>query len=542
MVVDDDDDDDEYEVVGYADDRAAHAAHASTSLHSAHATPKTTRTSASKTSSAARKAPPIGFDWHGDASKPAWNDVVDDEGEGDGEGDGALARRAAREDEGEDEGVRTKDLFRALEEAVGDEDVDDIVSSPIRGDGGSGNDRAGSVTPRRSPRIRRASVSASLSGTPNAGGEDGRKRARLSEGAVEREAREAALLAEALGVSAAQAEVTRAAMSRKALGAASTTVADAQGGGPKAKKAPRAKKTKEPKKAPADKSSRAKAKVPAPAGGSVLGRLNLLTQTKVPLMMRASGEGDKRSTAAAEAEAEASQRASDDTANAAPSTMVVEDEIAMDDIVDDDDAADDAGRHMSDEDDVPMTMPQTNEAQTTGLGALSRLPKMSSPTFIPRSSVGASMNSQRTNRSRNAGLLTTRLQRVLANAKAQHAQFLKRVGSAQPPSSRGALLFYINTARLDASMTNCAGAICDLEKATNAEGDEDVEFARAIVIFNSTQAQELGLERGRRVAIYPPWREVDLPETTDAVVHDRGTSAEVVPRVILCCENVLRLD
>ena len=535
MDVDDDDDDDEYEVVGYADDRAAHAAHASSSLHSAHATPKTTRTSASKTSSAARKAPPIGFDWHGDASKPAWDDVVDDEGEGEGEGEGAFARRSAREDGGEDDGVRTKDLFGALEEAVGDEDVDDIVASPIRGGGGSGNDRADSVTPRRSPRIRRASVSASLSGTPNAGGEDGRKRARLSEGAVEREAREAALLAEALGVSAAQAEVTRAAMSRKALGAASTTVADAQGGGPKAKKAPRAKKTKEPKKAPADKSSRAKAKVPAPAGGSVLGRLNLLTQTKAPLMMRASGEGDKTSTA----EAEASQRASDDTANAAPSTTVVEDEIAMDDIVDDDDVADAEGRRMSDEDDVPMTMPQTNEAPTTGLGALSRLPKMSSPTFIPRSSVGASMNSQRTNRSRNAGLLTTRLQRVLANAKAQHAQFLKRVGSAQPPSSRGALLFYINTARLDASMTNCAGAICDLEKATNAEGDDDVEFARAIVIFDSTQAQELGLERGRRVAIYPPWREVDLPET---LVHDRNTSADVVPRVILCCENVLRLD
>lgn len=538
MDVDDDDDDDEYEVVGYADDRAAHAAHASSSLHSAHATPKTTRTSASKASSAARKAPPIGFDWHGDASKPAWDDVVDDGGEGEGEGEGAFARRSAREDGGEDDGVRTKDLFGALEEAVGDEDVDDIVASPIRGGGGSGNDRADSVTPRRSPRIRRASVSASLSGTPNAGGEDGRKRARLSEGAVEREAREAALLAEALGVSAAQAEATRAAMSRKALGAASTTVADAQGGGPKAKKAPRAKKTKEPKKAPADKPSRAKAKVPAPASGSVLGRLNLLTQTKAPLMMRASGEGDKTSTA----EAEASQRASDDTANAAPSTTVVEDEIAMDDIMDDDDVADADGRHMSDEDDVPMTMPQTNEAPTTGLGALSRLPKMSSPTFIPRSSVGASMNSQRTNRSRNAGLLTTRLQRVLANAKAQHAQFLKRVGSAQPPSSRGALLFYINAARLDASMTNCAGAICDLEKATNAEGDEDVEFARAIVIFNSTQAQELGLERGRRVAIYPPWREVDLPETTDALVHDRNTSADVVPRVILCCENVLRLD
>jgi hypothetical protein len=164
---------------------------------------------------------------------------------------------------------------------------------------------------------------------------------------------------------------------------------------------------------------------------------------------------------------------------------------------------------------------------------------MSSPTFAPRSSVGASMVSQR-NRARNAGLLTTRLQRVLQNARASHAQFLKRVGTAQPPSSRGALLFTVNASRPDASLTNCAGSICDLHRATSDEMDgADVEYARAVVIFNSTQAQELGLERGRRVAIYPPWREIDLPgrvdETTSAVDED-------VPRVILCCENVLRLD
>ena len=540
--MDDDDDDDEYEVVGYADDRTAHAAHASTSLHSTHTTPKTTRKTASKTSSAARKAPPFGFDWHGDGSKPAWgegeDDDEDDAGE-DGERDRDYARDATRVAMRDGDDVRTKDLFGTLADAV--EDVDDIEdernASPVRGGGGgraAGDAPAESSTPRRSPRIRRASISASLSGTPN--GDAARKRARTSEGADEREVREAALLAEALGVSTAQAEATRAAMVKKAPNA----TGDAQGGGGKAKKAPRAKKPKEPKKAPADKPSRAKAKVPAPSGGSVLGRLNLLTQPKAPLMMRAIGGGDKTS---AEACADANTLESDDTANTAPST-VVEDEIAMDDIVDDDvdDGVDDGDGNTSDADDVPMTMPQTNEAAPTGLGALSRLPKMSSPTFIPRSSVGASINSQRNNRSRNAGLLTTRLQRVLANAKAQHAQFLKRVGSAQPPSSRGALLFYINAARLDASMTNCAGAICDLEKATNTDGEEDVEFARAIVIFNSAQAQELGLERGRRVAIYPPWREVDLPEVIEAGVNRRDATTDVAPRVILCCENVLRLD
>jgi hypothetical protein len=167
------------------------------------------------------------------------------------------------------------------------------------------------------------------------------------------------------------------------------------------------------------------------------------------------------------------------------------------------------------------------------------LPKISSPTFAPRSSVGASMMSQR-NRSRNTGSLTTRLQRVLQNARASHAQFLKRVGAAQPPSSRGALLFTVNASRPDASLTNCAGSICDLHRATSDETDgADVEYARAVVIFNSTQAQELSLEPGRRVAVYPPWREIDLPgrvdETTSAVNED-------VPRVFLCCENVLRLD
>ena len=92
----------------------------------------------------------------------------------------------------------------------------------------------------------------------------------------------------------------------------------------------------------------------------------------------------------------------------------------------------------------------------------------------------------------------------------------------------------------DASLTNCAGSICDLHRATSDETDgADVEYARAVVIFNSTQAQELSLEPGRRVAVYPPWREIDLPgrvdETTSAVNED-------VPRVFLCCENVLRLD
>ena len=101
-------------------------------------------------------------------------------------------------------------------------------------------------------------------------------------------------------------------------------------------------------------------------------------------------------------------------------------------------------------------------------------------------------------------------------------------------------MFTVNNARLDASLTNCAGSVCDLHRATSDEyAESDIEHSRAIVIFNSTQAQELSLERGRRVAIYPPWREIDLPGRVDASTSNVD---ENVPRVILCAQNVLRLD
>jgi len=221
---------------------------------------------------------------------------------------------------------------------------------------------------------------------------------------------------------------------------------------------------------------------------------------------------------------------------AANDAATVEDDIAMDDI--DDDGVSSSGKSGGD-DEVPCTLGQENVDAPVGLGALSRLPKMSSPTFIPRSSVGASLATQR-NRSRNAGSLTNRLQHVLQNAQAAHAQFAKRVAQSQPPSSRGALHFTVNASRLDASLTNCAGAICDLHRATSDDFDRtNLEYSRAIVIFTSAQAQELSLERGRQVAIYPPWREVDLPGRVDETTSNVDES---VPRVILCAENVLRLN
>jgi hypothetical protein len=272
----------------------------------------------------------------------------------------------------------------------------------------------------------------------------------------------------------------------------------------------------------------------ADGSGGTLGRLNLLTRTTARGTAAAVVPVAREGVAANAARVTANR--GDRRARDVEETPEVEDDVAADDI--DDDAA---SASSAEEDAAPRAMGQENVESNApgGLGALAMLPKMSSPTFAPRSSVGASMMSQR-NRSRNTGSLTTRLQRVLQNARASHAQFLKRVGAAQPPSSRGALLFTVNASRPDASLTNCAGSICDLHRATSDETDgADVEYARAVVIFNSTQAQELSLEPGRRVAVYPPWREIDLPgrvdETTSAVNED-------VPRVFLCCENVLRLD
>lgn len=284
--------------------------------------------------------------------------------------------------------------------------------------------------------------------------------------------------------------------------------------------------TKSKAKGEASPKRPAKRAKPAPARqtGGVLGRLTLLTQSVA------------RATETESVVAKPASRAT--SAVAARVSGVSDVEQPMEDDIDDD--VDASSRDSSSsEDEAPLTAAPENDENAGGLGALSRLPKMSSPTLMPRSSVGASMASQR-NRARNAGTLTTRLQRVMQNARISHAQFLKRIASNQPPSSKGALLFTVNNVRLDASLTNCAGSVCDLHRATSDDYDgTEVSYSRAIVLFNSTQSQELGLERGRRVAIYPPWREIDLVGRIDEAT---GSTDENVPRVIVCCENVLKLD
>ena len=370
---------------------------------------------------------------------------------------------------------------------------------------------ANAATPRRSPRF----------GGSGGGGEGEGGVGTPSPGARARRAREEALVAEALGVNAARAE----AAARAIRGGGER----AGGGGrakPKAAKPRRGVGAKSKAKGEASPKRQAKRAKPAPTRqtGGVLGRLTLLTQSVA------------RPTETESVVAEAPSQVMPSTV--ARASVAADVEQPMEDDIDDEV---DASSHDSSasEDEAPLTAAPENDENAGGLGALSRLPKMSSPTFLPRSSVGASVASQR-NRARNAGTLTARLQRVMQNARLSHAQFLKRVAANQPPSSRGALLFTVNSVRLDASLTNCAGSVCDLHRATSDDYDEaDVSYSRAIVLFNSTQSQELGLERGRRVAIYPPWREIDLAGRVDAAT---GSTDELVPRVIVCCENVLKLD
>ena len=534
---DDEDDDDEYEVVGYGG-RASTVTTPSRGPWNG-ATGGRASASAGASAGASAKKAPVGFDWNG-------NDGNDARGVRDG--------RVDDDDDdanGEEEENVIFDLGRTLdavtrEKHTGEgvvEDEDDIRATPSpKTDGGRRRtSTAGGtvVSPRRSPRLaRRRSMDARDGGdTPGAKRQRTREEIEADE---ERARRDAAVLAEALGVSAEAAVEAGKAMQKRRIeatttsGAAktktktTTTTATARGGkGASAKNgrgATSPKKKMERKKPAATSGARG-----GLGGGGVLGRLNLLTQSSARPTVPESRASEKTNANA------------DVETRVAPSETVdvnanVEDDIVMDDIDDVEDVIpsddDDAGAQPSAADGpVPST---------TGLGALSRLPKMSSPTFLPRASVGATLASQR-NKPRNAGLLTSRLQRVLQNARTSHAQFLKKVSSSQLPSTRGALLFTVNAARLDASMTNCAGCVCDLESATTADETDDgnVEYTRAIVVFNSTQAQELSLEAGRRLAIYPPWREVDLPgrdgDSPSAIDED-------VPRVLLCCENVLRLD
>lgn len=531
---DDEDDDDEYEVVGYGG-RASTVTTPSRGPWNGGATGGRASASAGAGANASAKRAPVGFDWNG-------NDGRVDGGVRDG--------REANDDDanGEDEENVIFDLGRTLDavtrekhttgEGVDeDEDEDDIRATPSSPKTGR---TSTAVSPRRSPRLaRRRSVGERDGGDTPPGAKRQRTREEI-EADEERARRDAAVLAEALGVSAEAAVEAGKAMQKRRIdatmttGAAktktkTTTTTAARGGkGTSAKNGRGAtlpKKKTERKKPAATSGARG-----GLGGGGVLGRLNLLTQSSARPTVPESRASEKTNANA------------DVETRVAPSETVdvnanVEDDIVMDDIDDVEDVI------PSDEDDDAGAQPSAADApipSTTGLGALSRLPKMSSPTFLPRASVGATLASQR-NKPRNAGLLTSRLQRVLQNARTSHAQFLKKVSSSQLPSTRGALLFTVNAARLDASMTNCAGCVCDLESATTADETDDgnVEYTRAIVVFNSTQAQELSLEAGRRLAIYPPWREVDLPgrdgDSPSAIDED-------VPRVLLCCENVLRLD
>ena len=530
----DEDDDDEYEVVGYGGRAStvttpsrgpwngANGGRASASAGAG--------AGANAGASASAKKAPVGFDWNGNDGR-----VYDDDVNGVND---------AREDDanGDEENV-IFDLGRTLDAVVREkhtgegvvEDEDDIRATPSPQTGGRRTSTAvgTAVSPRRSPRLaRRRSM-----GEQDGGDTPGTKRQRTREeieADEERARRDAAVLAEALGVSAEAAVEAGKAMQKRRMettttGAAKTktkTTTTTRGGkGASAKNgrgATSPKKKTERKKPAATSGARG-----GLGGGGVLGRLNLLTQSSARPTVPESRAIEKTNA--------------DIETRVTPSETVdvnanVEDDIVMDDI-------DDVEDVIPSDDDDASAQPSAADApvpSTTGLGALSRLPKMSSPTFLPRASVGATLASQR-NKPRNAGLLTSRLQRVLQNARTSHAQFLKKVSSSQLPSTRGALLFTVNAARLDASMTNCAGCVCDLESAptANETDDADVEYTRAIVVFNSTQAQELSLEAGRRLAIYPPWREVDLPgrdgDSPSAIDED-------VPRVLLCCENVLRLD
>ena len=511
-------DDDEYEVVGYGggSPRAAAQSLATPTRRASDAD------AARVPSTSARKAP-VGFDWDEDE-----DDDEEDEGRADAGREGrALAFDLARAVDGGG-GFATRG--RGVEDA-GDDAVDEIIDDEDDGERVEATPprramdaSARETTPRRSPRLRAAAREADEASMRGAG--------TPSPGTA---ARDAAVLAEALGVSVEHA----AAAAKKMRASKGDDARDGPGGGGRAKSRARAKTNANGKsKARAASSPRHAAKRTktnanvntAPRG--VLGRLNLLTQSTA---VRATTTTDGVMNAA---ERETMCGAAATHAATTNDAVTVEDDITVDDI-DDDDGMSSSGKSGGGDDEVPCTLGQENVDAPGGLGALSRLPKMSSPTFMPRSSVSASLATQR-NRSRNAGSLTNRLQHVLQNAQAAHAQFAKRVAQSQPPSSRGALHFTVNASRLDASLTNCAGAICDLHRATSDDFDRtDLEYSRAIVIFTSAQSQELSLERGRQVAIYPPWREVDLPGR----VNDTTSNVDdTVPRVILCAENVLRLN
>ena len=470
-------DDDEYEVVGYAGARSE--VPETLREDGRRRNPSTNASSAiplvdARAPTSARKAPK-GFDWddaESDDDVPEGLTTVGEDAEGVGGGRGTATPPGAS-----------------------------TPSTPM--------------TPRRSPRLaERSSVGAAVGengGTP-------------SPRTAARRARDAAIVAEALGVSADKAQAAaRAIRGGEAGMAGNKTKAKTKG---TKRAAPGTKARGRVESSPKRAAKRSKAP-PARASGGVLGRLTLLTQ------------GVSRPTAAPGGASSSAPTPSAPALSARPIVPTRADvEQPMEDDIDDDVDIDDGG--ASDvEDEIPLTVAGAEHDENAGgLGALSRLPKMSSPTFVPRSSVGGSV-SQRV-RARDGGLLTTRFQRVMQNAKMVHAQFLKRVASNQLPSSRGALMFTVNNARLDASLTNCAGSVCDLHRATSDEyAESDIEHSRAIVIFNSTQAQELSLERGRRVAIYPPWREIDLPGRVDASTSNVD---ENVPRVILCAQNVLRLD
>ena len=507
-------DDDEYEVVGYGggSPRAAAQSLATPTRRASDAD------AARVPSTSARKAP-VGFDWDEDEDEDE-----EDEGRADEGREGrALAFDLARAVEGGGFATRGRGVEDALDDAV-DEIIDDddderVEATPPRR---AMDASALETTPRRSPRLRAAAREAEEASMRGAG--------TPSPGTA---ARDAAVLAEALGVSVERA----AAAAKKMRASKGDDARDGAGVGRREKSRARAKTNANGKSkaraatSPRHAAKRAKTNANANvAPRGVLGRLNLLTQSTAVRATTTDGVANV-------AERETTRGAAATHAATTNDAVTVEDDIAVDDI--DDDGVSSSGKSGGGGDEVPCTLGQENVDVPGGLGALSRLPKMSSPTFMPRSSVSASLATQR-NRSRNAGSLTNRLQHVLQNAHAAHAQFAKRVAQSQPPSSRGALHFTVNASRLDASLTNCAGAICDLHRATSDDFDRtDLEYSRAIVIFTSAQAQELSLERGRQVAIYPPWREVDLP---GRVNETTSTVDDTVPRVILCAENVLRLN
>jgi hypothetical protein len=194
---DDEDDDDEYEVVGYGG-RASTVTTPSRGPWNG-ATGGRASASAGASAGASAKKAPVGFDWNG-------NDGNDARGVRDG--------RVDDDDDanGEEEENVIFDLGRTLdavtrEKHTGEgvvEDEDDIRATPSpKTDGRRRTSTAGGtvVSPRRSPRLaRRRSMDARDGGdTPGAKRQRTREEIEADE---ERARRDAAVLAEALGVSA----------------------------------------------------------------------------------------------------------------------------------------------------------------------------------------------------------------------------------------------------------------------------------------------------------------------------------------------------